>query len=508
MSDLKNIRNIYIYKVLALIVSFMSIFVVVPFLGQDPSAYAIYAFSVSICLFLTYGDFGFLGAAQKYCAEEVGRGQLKPELDYVGFALAILITVGVIFSVSMVFAAYEPTLLLPTIEPNYLQLASRLFLVIAIFMPLQVVLQRFVMLVLASRLREYIAIRFDIAANLLKIILAPLFQTSSGFLLEYFLLTSILLSILSACCAIITTRNLTNFPINLVLSHIRFSSHAYKKMKAIALSSMFSTILFIGYFELDLVIASRFYGLEDVAAYALAFILMNFLRSLSAIIYSPLMAYINRIWGQGKKENVVKNFQLLILLIVPLFMAVSVVLFSGSDILIYQWMARELPLTVSIFQILLVGTFFVGLTNILPLVAMTYESKHILYLVGIIPFIFFYGSFMIMQYVLPSPGVESIAVSKTIGGLAAALFSTGVLFAKSLIDFKSLFQFLWLSLLSFLLTVMLSNYGFLFLLEWERSFFSLLLTVSLFGLLVLIIWIAFLMCFLQIRNFIFNFIKA
>ena len=508
MSDLTNIKNIYIYKVLALIVSFGSVFVVVPFLGEDSAAYAIYAFSVSICLFLTYGDFGFLGAAQKYCAEEVGRGQLKSELKYIGFSLAILVTVGAIFSVSMFLAAYEPTLLLPLIEPNYLQLASRLFLVIAIFMPLQVVLQRFVMLVLASRLREYIAIRFDIAASLLKIILVPFFQTSSGFLLEYFLLTSILLTILSACCAIIATRKLTNFPINLVLSHIRFSSDAYNKMKGIAFSSMFSTILFIGYFELDLIIASRFYGLEDVAAYALAFILMNFIRNLNSIIYSPLLAYINRTWGQGKQENAVKKFQLILLLTVPLFMAVSVVLFSGSDILIFQWMGRDLPLTTSIFQVLLVGTFCVGLTNIIPLVAITYELKHILYLTGTIPFIFFYGIFMVLQHTLPGLGVESIAVAKTISGLAAAIFSIGILFTKSFIDFKFLFQFLWLCLLSFFLTVMLSNYGFLFLVEWEQSLLSFLFKISLFGLILLIIWIAFLMSFMQVRKIIFNFIKA
>ena len=191
MSDLKSIKSTYLYKILALIVSFASIFVVVPFLAGDPGAYAIYVFAVSICFFLTYGDMGFLGAAQKYCAEEVGRGQLKPELEYMGFVMAVLISLGAIFFALMLVASYEPTILLPNIDLHYLELASDLFLVLAIFMPIQVILQRFVMLVLASRLREYIAIRLDIFANTLKICVAPLFQSNSGFLLDYFLLTSI-----------------------------------------------------------------------------------------------------------------------------------------------------------------------------------------------------------------------------------------------------------------------------------------------------------------------------
>ena len=61
----------------------------VPFLVEDVSVYAIYVFVISICFFLTYGDMGFLGAAQKYCAEEVGRGDLESELKNVSFVITI-----------------------------------------------------------------------------------------------------------------------------------------------------------------------------------------------------------------------------------------------------------------------------------------------------------------------------------------------------------------------------------------------------------------------------------
>ena len=137
---------------------------------------------------------GFLGAAQKYCAEEVGRGDLESELKYAGFVITILALLSVIFLFCMLIVAYKPMILLPQLVEEELPLASSLFFIVAIFMPIQVILQRFVMLILSSRLKEYIAIRFDIGANALKVLIAPLFQTIDGYHLEYYLLASVLLS--------------------------------------------------------------------------------------------------------------------------------------------------------------------------------------------------------------------------------------------------------------------------------------------------------------------------
>ncbi len=499
MSDLKSIKNIYLYKILALIVSFASIFVVVPFLAGDPGAYAIYVFAISICFFLTYGDLGFLGAAQKYCAEEVGRGQLKSELEYMGFVMAVLMSLGAIFFVLMLVASYEPTILLPNIDLHYLELASDLFLVLAIFMPIQVILQRFAMLVLASRLREYIAIRLDIVANTLKIFVAPLFQSNSGFLLEYFLLTSILLSIASACVAIILTRYRIDFPVTSIFQNIRFTSHIYTKLKDIAFSSLFATILFIGYYEFDLIIAARFFTLDEVAAYALAFILMNFIRNLSAIIYSPLLSYLNRIWGRGEKDVVFENFKLLVMITVPLFMAVSVVLFFGSEALTFQWMGAEVPLTAYLFQVLLLGTFFVGVVNIVPLIAMTFELKHILYLVGLVPFICFYMSFLILNFVCPDLGIQTLAYAKAISGISAAIFGFGFLIKRSIIGFELSLNLMVLSMFSFLLMFILFDNEILFSHNMQPSLAGLLTMLVLLGLLVLIVWISFMMYFKSMR---------
>jgi len=256
---------------------------------------------------------------------------------------------------------------------------------------------------------------------------------------------------------------------------------------------------FIGYYEFDLIIAARFFTLDEVAAYALAFILMNFIRNLSAIIYAPLISYLNRIWGRGKKDVVFENFKLLAMITVPLFMAVSVVLFFGSETLTFQWVGAEAPLTAHLFQVLLLGTVFAGVVNIVPLIAMTFELKHILYLVGLVPFICFYMSLLILDCVSPDLGIQTLAYAKAISGISAAIFGFGFLIKRSIIGFKLLLNLMVLSMFSFLLMFILFDNEIFFSNNLQPFFAGLLTTLLLLGLLVLIVWISFMMYFKSIR---------
>lgn len=491
MSDFTDIKNIYIYRTIGLFVSFGSVFVVVPYLVTDAEAYAIYVFTISICFFLTYGDMGFLGAAQKYCAEEVGKGSVKSEVKFVGFVTAILIIIGFIFAGLMFVASLEPSLLLPQIDSQYVNLASDLFITTAIFMPIQVILQRLSMLVLTSRSKEHIAIRLDIAANVLKILIVPLFQSESRFLLEYFLLTSIVLSIVSALVAIITIKLTTNFPLASFIKNIRLSSESYNKMKGLAFSSLFATVCFILYFEFDLIIAARFYSLNDIAGYALAFILMNFIRSSSAIIYSPLMAYLNRIMGRNQKDKVNASFSVLLSITAPLFMSLILMLYLGSDPILFQWLGEQNILALSLFKVLLIGSFYAGIINAVPLIATTYERKHALYLIGLIPFLVFYLTFFITQMFFPNLGIMSIALAKCIAGFSAAGFSFYFLLSNSIIDIRFLLRIFYFSILSLVAGSYLVNYNFLFLDSLNLTIFGLIVTLLLIGISVILVWLVF-----------------
>ena len=499
MSDLESVKNIYVYKSLSLVVGFGTTFFVVPLLASDTAAYGIYALIMSLVFLLTYGDLGFLSAAQKYCAEEVGRSRLDIEVAYVGFIVAFLLLLAGGFCALMLVLYANPTFFLPDLDEDHAHLASNLFFILATLMPIQVVLQRTSILILASRLKEYLAIRIDIIANLLKVLCAPIFMTESGFLLDDYLFFSIFLSIIAAIGAFLIVARQTDFLLNRLTSEIYFSRAVYDKFKGLAYSSLALTVLFVGYYELDLLIAAQFFSIYEIAAYSLAFVLMNFVRNLGGIIYAPLMAYLNRHWGRGEHELVYQKFRLFVLATVPLFIAVSTVLIIGADNLIYQWMGDNLPLTILLFKILLFGSFFSGLVNAVPLLATTMERKHVLYLSGLVPFLSFYTVFIVFSLLLPDSGVERLAYAKALAGLLAALFSAKFLYVTSVLTTKLLMKVGVIGVLIFVFIFYVETY---FDLDGEllpASLEGLLVTVIIFGFSIIVLSIFIGLFFHEIR---------
>ena len=257
-------------------------------------------------------------------------------------------------------------------------------------MPIQVLLQRLANLILASRLKEYIFVFLDIIANVAKVIIVPYFELSSGFALELYLISSISLSISAAFLSLLLIKIFTNFDLLILFRFIKFTRSSFDKMKALALSSILSTIFFILTFELDLVIAARLFSLESIAIYALALTLINFIRNSSSVIYAPIIAFVNRDLGAGHKEKVLRNFQEIIEFSLSLFITLVLVIYLSAEPLIVQWLGYENVLIAEIFQVMLIGSIFVSLSNLLPLVATTYEHKTQLIIAGGIPFVAFY----------------------------------------------------------------------------------------------------------------------
>ena len=97
-SNLRSVAFIYASKIIAFAVNSLSVIIVVPYVASVPEHYAIYMFALSLTFILTYGDLGFLSAAQKYCATSVGAEQFDTEIKDVGYVLALLLSIGFIFN--------------------------------------------------------------------------------------------------------------------------------------------------------------------------------------------------------------------------------------------------------------------------------------------------------------------------------------------------------------------------------------------------------------------------
>ncbi len=104
----RNYFNIYFWRSLSIISGFLSLLIIVPHLSNNQELYGIYTFCISFTLYLTYADIGFLGAGQKYAAEEFAKGNRNEEIKILGFTGAILLLMVLPFSVAMIYFSFHP----------------------------------------------------------------------------------------------------------------------------------------------------------------------------------------------------------------------------------------------------------------------------------------------------------------------------------------------------------------------------------------------------------------
>ena len=87
----KNYLKIYFFQILSIVLGFTSLFVVVPFLSEDKTTFGIYSVCISITIFFSYADLGFLGAGMKYAAERFSKNEREEEIKIVGFTHFVLL---------------------------------------------------------------------------------------------------------------------------------------------------------------------------------------------------------------------------------------------------------------------------------------------------------------------------------------------------------------------------------------------------------------------------------
>ena len=115
---------------------------VIPSISKDVELFGIYSFCLSFSIYLSYSDIGFLNAGWKYASKALFENDYDFEAEILGFIFFVLILMCIPFTIGMFIAYLNPAILLNNINVELKNIASGLFLIMTIFLPLQVIFQR------------------------------------------------------------------------------------------------------------------------------------------------------------------------------------------------------------------------------------------------------------------------------------------------------------------------------------------------------------------------------
>lgn len=407
----KNYLRIYLWQGISFILNFLSMFIVVPFLTSVQNIYGIYAVCISITIFLSYADMGFIGAGQKYAAEYFARGDRENEIKTIGFSNFILLLFLLLFVAGFLCLGFNPHLLINNlVKGEETKVASSLLLILALFTPVTL-LQRLAQMIFGIRLEDYIIQRVNIFGSLLKIA-SVLFFLSHGkyHIVGYFLFTQIV-NLVVAIVILIIAKKRYCYNFTLLLKSLWFNREIFAKTKGLAFTSLYLTITWILYYELDSVVISKFLGVEKVAIYAIGLTIMSFFRTIYAVIFAPFGARFNHFVGLNDEDGLHLMHKNISKLFAPVVIIPVLTVCLMAKPLIVSWVGIEYSTSVELSRFLVLCFVYGFITYPASLLLIAKEKTRELNLVAtLIPLVYWLG----IMITFKTLGVTAFAIFKFI----------------------------------------------------------------------------------------------
>lgn len=426
----KNYLKIYLWQGVSLLLNFMSMFVVIPYLASDPTVYGIYSVCISFSIFLAYADLGFIGAGQKYAAEYFAKGNKEEEVKVIGFTNFILLIFLILFSGGFFILSQQPELLVKGIDTvNQHYIATYLLMILAVFTP-TTLLQRLLQMIFGIRMEDFIIQRTNIIGSVFKILsVIWFFREGKHDIVGYFLFTQII-NFIAALIALVIARKRYNYNFRALFRSICFNKGVFNKTKNLAFTSLFITLSWILYYELDSVAIGKLLGASQVAIYAIGLTVISFFRSILGILFSPFSVRFNHFIGNGDEAGL-KSFYLQIVSIlapVVVFPIVSIAILARP--IVQSWVGVKYSDSIFLIQFLVFCNVLAFVTYPTNFMLIAKERQKELYFINtLLPFVFWSG----IAFTIEAWGVKSFSVFK----LVAFLFSAIVLY-KLMIGYLNL----------------------------------------------------------------------
>ncbi|PSL48944.1 O-antigen/teichoic acid export membrane protein [Chitinophaga niastensis] len=409
--------KIYLWQFISILLNFGTLFVVTPFLSSNRSLFGIYTIIVSLNIFLSYADFGFISAGLKYASESYARNDREEEVKIVGF-VAFIFTVFVgLFMVMMLGISLHPEMIVNGLKPDETKIARALLVMLALFSP-TFILQRMLQVIFAVRLEDYHFQRLLIVANVCKIASTFYFFHPGNYsLVGYFLFTQ-LCNAVAMLAGIWQVKKRLHYDLGLLLRSFKYSKELFDKTKKLAFSSVILTVCWILYYQLDPFVIGKMIGAEAVAVYAIGLTMITYIRSLFGILFSPFTARFNHYVGANDIEGLKKVFVNVLVITLPLTVFPVICLALTSGTLVMNWVGPGYMSSVYITQLLILCYLFSFISSPAGILIMAYERvKMIYYTSAMLPVIFWVGVATTYSFW----GLTSFAVFKLVSFFLAAL---------------------------------------------------------------------------------------
>lgn len=429
--------KIYFWQFISILFSFAAIFVVTPYLSSNPTLYGIYTLTMAANMFLSYADFGFLGAGMKFASESYAQNNLRQEIKIIGFTGFIFLVFVLLYSVGVLVLSFYPEILVKNLVKNEeRQIASHLLLILASFCPV-FVMQRIVQIIFAVRLKDYAFQRILIVSNAVKITFAVIFFSSGNYPIVAYFLFSQICNLVAVLLGLYIAKRDFKYDFKLFFGAFRFSKEIYTKTKDLAFVSIFLTISWILYYELDPFVISKLLGADQLAVFAIGFTLMEYFRSVFGIIFGPFVAKFNHFIGLKDFDGLNEFYKKVLVLALPLtvFPVISISITIKS--FIFSWVGNQYIDSVPIAQILVLSFLFSFLTSLTGILIMAYQRAKLLYIINaLLPLVYWLGVIATFRFI----GLQAFADFKVI-----AFFIVSIVYLKIVVKLMKLqfWLFLW-----------------------------------------------------------------
>jgi O-antigen/teichoic acid export membrane protein len=411
--------KLYFWQGAALILRFLSVFIVLPFLTKDPEIYGIYSVCISFSMFFGQADLGFLRSAQKYASEYFGKKDLDMELKHVGFGIFILFIFTFLLSFLFIYFSIYPKVIIKGLDSSEeISIVSNLLLILALFAPITV-FQRLANMIFEVRLQGYKLQRISLFSSVITILSTFYFFGDQNYqIVSYFLFSQIvyLIVVLISFYLLKKSYDITFFDI---IKYVHFDKEIYYESKNLAYSGLYILIFWIFFYELDQIVIGKIFGSEQVAQYSIAFTFITFFRSIFGILYSPFSIRANHFIGMN--DNIgLKEFCINVLSITtPIVLLITIAFNIILENFITSWVGIDYKSSIPLarFMILLFTLSPISyLTSII--LSAKVRIKELYILATIQPFIYWIGVFLTYSFL----GLTSFGAFKFIATLISDLY--------------------------------------------------------------------------------------